>query len=133
MKKLVLSILFLFIFSLCSGQIIEFKATHVNFRFFNDTTQTFGRWGDWEETYTPIEMDLKEMTLIIFSEMKQTYSIVDLVDKVDNTTHKITIFKAKDTLGGDCEIKMIVIYFGNQRFVHIAWPNLELAYQIEKP
>ncbi len=132
MKKLILSILFLFITILCSAQITKFKATFLNMRFLNDTTQTLGRWEGWEECDVKLEVDLDKLSIAIYSEMIQHYEILELLNKDDREFIRKSEFKALDTNGYRCTIVMVLIKPSMQTYLHIAWTNLEIAYELEK-
>lgn len=132
MKKLILSVLFLCLFSICQAQIIKFRATHLNMRFFNDTIQTFDKWLGWEECNLQLDMNIEELTLIIYSEKEQKYTILKVINKIKDHTKNLTGFDAIDGDNEKCIIKLINILPTSQNYIHIEWKILELSYEIEK-
>lgn len=132
MKKIILLVLFLCLFTICQAQIFKFKATEVNIRFFNDTTKTYEKWLGWESCNLKVEMDVENLILFIHSEKEQKYVILKVVDKIQDKSKKITEFEAIDIENEKCIIKLINIYPTAQNYVHIQWQVLELAYELEK-
>lgn len=132
MKKIILSILFLFTISFCNAQVVKYDAIYMNIRLFNDTTQQFYNWEGWEECQLVVKIDLKTLVITINSEKEQVYDIQSLLEKEQDHVKRISTFKALDVDKGECIIILIRIFPTQQEYLHINWRNLQLAYEIKR-
>lgn len=132
MKKIILSILFLFIFSLCNAQTVHYEAIYLNLRLFNDTTQTFDRWVGWEKCKVKIDINLQKLVIYVHANYEQEYDIQSFLEKEEDKIKRISTFQALDTDKNQCIIKLIRFFPTGQEYLHINWQNLEVSYEIKK-
>jgi hypothetical protein len=128
MKKIILSVLFLFVSNFTFSQAYKWRASHFSSRH-NSQYYEWTKWTDWQESTVLIVA--KDKRVVVHSATEQVFDIIEEVTKTyDNDNNPIYSVICVDKEGIKC--KMIWYHTANDgSFVIFCYSNLELMYKVE--
>ena len=122
MKKLLLIIISLFIFTVSYSQVFSMKATHFSYR-----TPGYS-WSDWEYTSIPAILNINTRQIVIDSQTPQIFSFEQLLQQNYSGYSTFTGY-ASDIRGITVKIE-IKMYDDGDVFLKIFYSDIEYKYRL---
>ncbi len=133
MKKLLFFLLLLISINSEAQSTIKYKIDYEAFRTSDKFTEKWGNWTEWNKINGKIQLtvDSFDQTITIHSVPKETYEIVEEIDRMEGNGKIIIIFSGIDSQNTKCKIEF-VHYETKGDQIYIRWTNFQLVYQITK-
>lgn len=129
MKKILLSLVAM-LFMLCSfGQVIKCKAYKSTYTTKNETTDQWAEWREWKNTDILTEIDLTTNRIKIFSEILQTYDIVEDVGNYrDDDGDDVFEWYCRNEEGLMCSLRLINSSSDGSTSLYVDFANCRYLY-----
>lgn len=133
MKKIIVILILLFGAFLtpnCDAQTYYYKTYQFAIKYRNNGV--WGDWSGWERSNMTLKIDLDEDLIIIYSEKKQIYSVVEnLGSYIDDSGGKQIKFYVIDQDGDNGYVRLRVEKNGNQQ-LYVDFNNVMWVYNVRQ-
>ncbi len=109
MKKTLLLIFCLLTLGIAtsSAQLYKLRTTAIA-TTSTDSNENWKDWSDWEDISLLVTLDIQNLRIVIYSDSKQVYDIIDSDDTVtDDSGDNIYKFTCIDQDGDECTVKFM--------------------------
>jgi len=131
MKHLIFSMLLLVTITSYSQDVFKFRTTAVAVRSFKDYYNQWEEWGEWEESNVLVIMNMKNLSLEIYSKNHQQYDLLNVNPAEYHTDYKKTIAPAVDEDGLRCTVEFVTWNSGTVH-IYIKWSDIQIVYELQK-
>jgi hypothetical protein len=129
MKKILLSLVAMLLMLCSFGQVIKCKAYKSTYTTKNETTDQWAEWREWKNTDILTEIDLTTNKIKIFSEILQTYDIVEDVGNYrDDDGDDVFEWYCRNEEGLMCSLRLINSSSDGSTSLYVDFANCRYLY-----
>jgi hypothetical protein len=129
MKKILLSLVAMLLMLCSFGQVIKCKAYKSTYTTKNETTDQWADWREWKNTDILTEIDLTTNRIKIFSEILQTYDIVeDVGNYLDDDGDDVFEWYCRNEEGLMCSLRLINSSSDGSTSLYVDFANCRYLY-----
>ena len=126
MKRLISTLILTLIAVTSFAQIQWYEATS-----FASKPQPYGSWSAWEKSNVRMYINFSTVEIVIFSQTRQYYQVVDVMSPPYDATGDQVKFKVIDRNGYYGYVRLRVEYNGNSQ-LYVDFADLSIVYNIVK-